>query len=233
MVAPGDRAATLRTSPTALPTMDEFLVSRLTPDELTLLLSKIQAALAGTPTSNVPLPTTHDPTALARQHSETNAEHVPAQIFSTELAPAEAVVKYLKEELGWNYHRIGVRLKRDERGIWGTYRRATRKMPTRFVITDPRYLIPLDVLCTRETSVLESVIGYLVDSLHLTFSEAATLLVKSYSTVYTTYTRASRKSGNTTPYNEEQRVKAPLKPQGGAQAPFGNPTGRKTTGGKR
>jgi hypothetical protein len=53
---------------------------------------------------------------------------IPVSIFNKpKLSPFEAIVKYLKEEKGLNYHQIGEILNRDERNIWTVYNRAKKK----------------------------------------------------------------------------------------------------------
>ena len=52
---------------------------------------------------------------------------VPLSIFSGKLSPLEALVKYLKENLGLRFHEIASELNRDDRSIWGTYRHIRSK----------------------------------------------------------------------------------------------------------
>ncbi len=52
---------------------------------------------------------------------------IPFSVFCGELTAFEAVVMYLKDELGLNYRSIGIMMKRDERVIWATYKRARGK----------------------------------------------------------------------------------------------------------
>ena len=51
---------------------------------------------------------------------------IPVEIFSGNLSPAEAAVKYLKENAGMRLRQIALSLGRDERGIWGSYARAKK-----------------------------------------------------------------------------------------------------------
>ncbi len=156
-----------------LPRIDEILFAALSPGQLGELSRRI-----------------------SRTHS---LESVPAQIFSSKLAPAEAIVKYLKEEKGYTYHKIGFVLNRDERGIWGTYRRAKSKMPGRIVVNDDSIQVPLSKLSVRQNSIQEQVVVHLVDGLNIKFKDVATFLGKNYSTVHTTYSRAKAKATQTSP----------------------------------
>ena len=121
------------------------------------------------------------------------AAGVPIEIFSLELSPAEALVKYLKENMELNFHEIGGKIKRDERGIWGSYNRAKKKMPKGYELRDKIVTVPLEIFADRSKSILESLIVYLVDDQKLKFSKIAAMLGKKYSTVYTTYLRAKKK----------------------------------------
>jgi len=54
---------------------------------------------------------------------------IPLNIFySRKLSIFESLVKYLRENLGLNYHNIGVLLHRDERTIWTMAKRAEIKL---------------------------------------------------------------------------------------------------------
>lgn len=168
-----------------LPALDEYLLSTLSRGQIQFLANRLNQRLG------------------TEDMGDTGVS-VPARIFGMGLAPAEAVVKYLKEEKGMNYHSIGQTLNRDERGIWGTYRRACKKRKAPFGELGSGHMIPLSLIAQRENSVLEHVLVRLIDTEKITFSEAAKTLGKSYSTVYTTYTRAKAKraSANTTPPKE-------------------------------
>lgn len=118
---------------------------------------------------------------------------IPVEIFAQKCSPAEAIVKYLKEERGLNFHDIGEALARDERGVWGSYNRSKKKMPERFDVSGMKTFMPLEVFKNRSKSILEIVISYLHTELTLKFSKIAKLLDKKYSTIYTTYLRGTKK----------------------------------------
>lgn len=46
---------------------------------------------------------------------------------NNKLTTFEAIVKYLKEEKGFTYRKIGLILGRDERNIWTVYNRGKKK----------------------------------------------------------------------------------------------------------
>lgn len=59
---------------------------------------------------------------------EVNNVTIPSTIFRDRtLKVLEALVEYLKEQQGMNYHDIGELLNRDERTIWTVYNRAQKK----------------------------------------------------------------------------------------------------------
>lgn len=123
-------------------------------------------------------------------------DSVPAEIFAAELSPAEAIVKYLKENRSKNYHEISIILKRDERGIWGSYRRSLKKLKAPFEIAEPSVSIPLTSLSDRRLSILESVVLHLKEVVGKRGSEISRLLNKSPTTISTVYLRAKKKIGN-------------------------------------
>lgn len=121
-------------------------------------------------------------------------EGIPVEVFATDLSPSEAAVKWLKEQ-GLGYHDIGVKLNRDERGIWGSYRRASGKMPAAFSIDKPQAIIPFSVLSNRKVAMLEAITFYLKESKRVKLIAIARMLHKHSSTIWTVYNRAKRKLG--------------------------------------
>jgi hypothetical protein len=64
-----------------------------------------------------------------KKEGKTTEQLIPVSIFNKpKLSPFEAIVKYLKEEKGLNYHKIGEILNRDERNIWTVYNRVKKKL---------------------------------------------------------------------------------------------------------
>lgn len=119
------------------------------------------------------------------------SEDVPVDIFSSGLSPAEALVKYLKENREMSYHEIGDALARDERGIWGSYNRAKEKMG-QMMAGSSEYTVPIKIFRNRKLSIMEAVIKELHKQ-GMDLKKIAKLLGKSYNTVYTTYTRSNKK----------------------------------------
>ncbi len=118
---------------------------------------------------------------------------VPVEIFATELCPAEALVKYLKEQHALTFSDIAKLLNRDQRGIWGSYARAQRKSSGVFSLKAAAHTIPLSCFHDRSRSILEHVVTHLKDTKHLTVAHICALLQKKPSTIRTAYQRSRRK----------------------------------------
>lgn len=118
---------------------------------------------------------------------------VPAYIFSGNLSPAEALSKFLKENLGMDYSEISEVIGRDKKSVWANYKRAAKKMPWKFEIEEG-ISIPLSAF-KKELSMLEGIVAYLKDSKKMKGAEIAKLLNKSPANIWTIHQRALRKNG--------------------------------------
>lgn len=119
---------------------------------------------------------------------------VPVEVFSTKLSPAEALVKFLKENHNQTFSQISHITKRDQRGIWCSYHRAQKKQSEKFSIVNSKKLIPYPVFASRPLSILECVVKYLKDNGH-SISAISEILNKKPSTIYTVHSRAKVKNG--------------------------------------
>ncbi len=119
--------------------------------------------------------------------------HIPVSIFATELSPAEAVVKYLKEHHSLTLSEIAKLINRDQRGIWGSYARSKRKMPDAFELGSAIHTIPISCFSDRSKSILEHVVTHLKDEKNLKPAQICSLLNKKPSTIWTAYQRGRRK----------------------------------------
>jgi len=117
---------------------------------------------------------------------------VPVSIFSFKLAPAEALIKYLKETHDINYHEISVLINRNERSVWASYQRAIKKMPSKFEISDD-ILVPVSIFQDNKLSILECLISYLKDAKQMKNSKIAVLLNKNPNNIWTIYNRKKTK----------------------------------------
>jgi DNA-directed RNA polymerase specialized sigma24 family protein len=118
---------------------------------------------------------------------------VPLQIFSFKLSPLESIVKFLKENMDFNFHEIGKLLNRDERTIWITYNNSLEKTKKKLKLTEINYLIPVRVFSNRKFSILESLCLFLIENYNLEIKEIARLLDKNPSSMWTVYYRAKKK----------------------------------------
>lgn len=164
--------------------MDDFLLKTLKKEELLGILERVSGHLK----ENYDM---SDEEILSKVKGS-DEQFIPASIFSYDLSPAEAIVKYLKEEKELRYKEIGELISRDERGVWGSYKRALTKHPARLVIKENDVMIPVSVFKNKK-SIFESLVSYLIDIKKMKGSEIAKLLNKSASTIWTVYNRANRK----------------------------------------
>jgi len=112
--------------------------------------------------------------------------HIPASVFNNSLAPLEAVVLFLKEHLGYSFHKIALLLKRDDRTIWLTYSNAVKKNVKVEVVSE--FYLPVSIFSDRKFSILESAVAYFV-SKGLSFKQISELLGKNPKTIWTVYHR--------------------------------------------
>jgi DNA-directed RNA polymerase specialized sigma24 family protein len=118
---------------------------------------------------------------------------IPVSIFSHELSPSEALVKFLKENIKLNYHKIAELIKRDERGVWGSYQRAIKKQASEFQLKPDEKYMPGSAF-KKDISILESLVSYLKDKENLSGAAISKLLDKKPSTIWTAYKRAKEKN---------------------------------------
>lgn len=123
----------------------------------------------------------------------TSPVQIPVEIFSIELSPAEAIVKFLKDHKNLTYSQIGKLLNRDQRGIWGAYDRAAKKQMSSFQVYPSQLLIPIEIFQDRDYPILERLVRYLKEEQEIPVLKIAEMLDKSKSTIWTVYNRARRK----------------------------------------
>src|SRR3989338_7505583 len=68
---------------------------------------------------------------------------IPVSIFTKRLRVLETLTKYLKEELNFSYHQIGILLNRNERNLWHTYKNACKKQAEKLTIPSSRHFLPI------------------------------------------------------------------------------------------
>lgn len=119
---------------------------------------------------------------------------IPATVFTPKLTPLEAVVKYLKEEQAFSLREIGSLLARNERNIWHAYANAKKKHLRKLKIAATDYFIPVSIFTNRKLSAFEALVQHLKDFYKLSYHEIAVLLARDDRTIWTVYSRASKKS---------------------------------------
>lgn len=117
---------------------------------------------------------------------------IPVSIFSAKLAPAEALIKYLKETHDLNYHEIAVLINRNERSVWASYQRSVKKMPSNFKISE-EMLVPVSIFQDNKFSILECLISYLKDVKQMKNSKIAAMISKNPNNIWTIYNRKKSK----------------------------------------
>ena len=116
---------------------------------------------------------------------------VPISIFAGKLSPAEALAKFLKENCDLGFHEISGLIGRNERGIWANYRRAVKKMPSPFEITNS-IAVPISIFNSGK-SILEALVSYLKDVKKLRNKKIAQMLNKNSANIWTVHNRAKKK----------------------------------------
>lgn len=120
-------------------------------------------------------------------------ESVPVSIFSTKLSPSEALCRYLKENRNLSFHEIAVLLNRDDRSIWTSYSRSSKKDKCAFRQVKGDILLPISLFHDRSFSILEHVITHLKNNYRLSNSKIAKLTKKNPSSIATVAKRAAVK----------------------------------------
>lgn len=120
---------------------------------------------------------------------------IPLSFFSKKCTVLESVILYLKDERRLNYHQIGILTNRDERNIREAY--LTAKLKSDSKKNPSSILIPASIFANRKFSALEAISVYLHDKIGLKFSEIAEILGRDQRTIWTSYSRARKKYGET------------------------------------
>ncbi len=121
--------------------------------------------------------------------------NIPATIFSEKLGVLESVVKYLRENLGMNYHEIAELLNRDNRTIWTAYHKAIGKQKQPIKIKETEIVLSISTFRDRKFTILESIIIYLKQK-GLRYNEIAKLLNRDQRNIWTIYNKAITKIKN-------------------------------------
>jgi len=132
---------------------------------------------------------------LRQKRGEKAIVKVPCCIFKERsLGILEALTKYLKEELGLGYNEIASLLNRDNRVIWRTYNNARKKLKKKLAADKKTIWIPVSIFTDRKLGLLESLTKYLKENIEMTNHQIACALNRDNRTIWTSYSRAKKKS---------------------------------------
>jgi hypothetical protein len=131
-----------------------------------------------------------DKTELIRMLLEKEELQIPIGIFSHDMAPLEALVRYLKEKKDLSIIEISLRLNRQKQTIWTTYYNAKKQ---KISFSEEGRHVPLSIFSKQKASALESLAFYLKDILGMTYTEIASILKKDIRTVWTCHKRFEKK----------------------------------------
>jgi hypothetical protein len=119
-----------------------------------------------------------------------NDVRVPLSVFLNDMAPLEALTRFLIDSKKFSIKNSALRLNRDFNTIWTTYHNAKNK---KFQTSDSEYTIPLMVFAKENLSILESLVKYLHEHYSLKLSAIAKLVNRDTRTVWTCYNRSRKK----------------------------------------
>ncbi|MBD3249451.1 hypothetical protein GF336_05380 [Candidatus Woesearchaeota archaeon] len=118
---------------------------------------------------------------------------IPCSIFNNNLSPLETVVKYLKENLGLKFSRIGELLGRSSKTVWQAYKNSSKKkLDSVCSAEESEYSIPISSI-NADLSLLESIVSYLRSHFNLSYHQISLLLKRDERTIWTVYSRAKKK----------------------------------------
>jgi hypothetical protein len=117
---------------------------------------------------------------------------LPISIFKNQLSTLESVVLYLLDHKNLKFYEIAKLLNRNQRTIWGAYRRAKKRKENLF-IEDSEIKIKISIFAERKKAPLQSLVSYLKENFSLNYSQIARLLSLDPRTVWTVYQIAKKK----------------------------------------
>lgn len=128
-----------------------------------------------------------------KNYEDVDSLAIPLSIFSSEISPLRALVKFLHENRLKNFSEIANILSRDPRTIWTEYEpvKNLKQFSSRITTTETVF-IDSKILSNRSLSILEAITSEL--SLRgYSKKDMAKLLNKSPKTIWTVLDRASKK----------------------------------------
>lgn len=117
--------------------------------------------------------------------------YLPVTIFQNNLTPFQAIIKYLKEQLGLSNKKISLLLGRDAKAVWAAYQLGKKK---HLILHETSVHIPLSIFKDKNLSSLEALVSFL-KKLDMNYAEIARLLNRDQRTIWTVFFRAKNKLG--------------------------------------
>ncbi len=131
---------------------------------------------------------------LRSRRLDNEEKTIPVSVFDNgKLSALEAIVKYMREELGLRYSEIAALLNRNDGPIGVTYRNSAKKFSGRLDCSSELRL-PLSVFENTRLSVLENISLYLKRG-GMSNHEIAAMLRRDDRTIWTVLKRAEVKLG--------------------------------------
>ncbi len=118
---------------------------------------------------------------------------IPLNVFSKELSSLETIVKFLKENKLLSNKKIAKLTNRSEKTISQAYTSAVKKHHEKLIDSFSQFSFPVDILESRNLSVLENIVVYLKSNYDINFSAIGKLLHRNQRTIWTIYQRAKKK----------------------------------------
>ena len=116
---------------------------------------------------------------------------IPLGVFNQGISPAEALAKYLKENMKMRFSEIANKINRDERTIWINYRDANKKKKEKMRI-EKKMFVSIEIFADRRLSILESVVYYFKEKGYRNI-EIAEMLGRDQRNISTLYLRIKKK----------------------------------------
>lgn len=114
---------------------------------------------------------------------------VPSSIFTRKLSVFEAVVCYLRDNLGLGNKTIARMLGKSDKSIWQAHNNSLKKFKGKLKV-EISFFIPISKF--KGKSILENIVCYLKDSCGLNYHEIAVMLKRDDRTIWTVYNRRKK-----------------------------------------
>ncbi|MCR4284949.1 MAG: hypothetical protein NUV97_02795, partial [archaeon] len=128
---------------------------------------------------------------IIREIEGINTTTISVSVFSSELGGLEALVKYMKENLGMDYNEIAEELNRDYRTIWTAYNKSREKKKS-LALSKEGLFVPAEIFKDRRLTVFEALVLYLKNK-GMKYSEMGDLLNRDQRNMWTICSRAMKK----------------------------------------